>query len=37
LQLDPTQRLSNLRGQTLFRKNDFEKFAEAYRIMGMPE
>jgi TolB-like protein/class 3 adenylate cyclase len=37
LQLDPTQRISNLRSQTLFRKEDFEKFAEAYRIMGMPE
>ena len=37
LQLDPTQRISNLRSQTLFRKDDFEKFAEAYRIMGMPE
>jgi TolB-like protein/class 3 adenylate cyclase len=37
LQLDPTQRVSNLRSQTLFRKEDFEKFAEAYRIMGMPE
>jgi len=37
LQLDPTQRISNLRSQTLFRKEDFEKFAEGYRIMGMPE
>jgi TolB-like protein/class 3 adenylate cyclase/tetratricopeptide (TPR) repeat protein len=37
LQLDPTQRISNLRSQTLFRNEDFEKFAEAYRIMGMPE
>lgn len=37
LRLDPTQRISNLRSQTLFRKEDFEKFAEAYRIMGMPE
>jgi TolB-like protein/class 3 adenylate cyclase/Flp pilus assembly protein TadD len=37
LQLDPTQRISNLRNQTLFRNEDFEKFAEAYRIMGMPE
>ncbi len=37
LQLDPTQRISNLRSQTLFRKEDFEKLAEAYRIMGMPE
>jgi adenylate cyclase len=37
LQLDPTQRISNLRDQTLFRNEDFEKFAEAYRIVGMPE
>ena len=37
LQLDPTQRISNLRSQTLFRKEDFEKFAEAYRIIGMPQ
>jgi TolB-like protein/class 3 adenylate cyclase len=37
LQLDPTQRISNLRNQTLFRNEDFEKFAEAYRIVGMPE
>ena len=37
LQLDPTQRISNLRNQTLFRNEDFAKFAEAYRIMGMPE
>jgi TolB-like protein/class 3 adenylate cyclase len=36
-QLDSTQRISNLRSQTLFRNEDFEKFAEAYRIMGMPE
>jgi tetratricopeptide (TPR) repeat protein len=37
LQLDPAQRISNLRSQTLFRKDDFERFAQAYRIMGMPE
>jgi adenylate cyclase len=37
LQLDPSQRISSLRNQTLFRNEDFEKFAEAYRIMGMPE
>jgi len=36
-ELDPAQTISGLRSQTLFRNEDFEKFAEAYRIMGMPE
>ena len=36
-QLDPTQSISGLRSQTLFRSEDFEKFAECYRIAGMPE
>lgn len=36
-QLDPTQSISGLRSQTLYRTEDFEKFAEAYRIAGMPE
>jgi TolB-like protein/class 3 adenylate cyclase len=36
-QLDPTQSITNLRNQTLFRNDDFERFAEAYRMMGMPE
>ena len=36
-QLDPTQSISGLRSQTLFRTEDFEKFAAAYRMAGMPE
>ncbi len=36
-QLDPTQSISGLRSKTLYRTEDFEKFAEAYRIAGMPE
>lgn len=36
-QLDPSQSISGLRRTTLFRPDDFEKFAAAYRMMGMPE
>jgi len=38
LQLDPTQRISDIKDRMPFRRTeDIEKFAEAFRIAGMPE
>jgi TolB-like protein/class 3 adenylate cyclase len=38
LQLDPTQRIAEVKDRTLFRRaQDIERLAQAYRIAGMPE
>jgi TolB-like protein/class 3 adenylate cyclase len=37
LQMDPTQRISDIKNRTPFRTIDIEKLAEAFRIAGMPE
>jgi TolB-like protein len=38
LQLDPTQRISRIKGFAPFRRaEDIERLAQAYRIAGMPE
>ena len=38
LQIDPTQRISGIADRTPFRRSaDIERFAQAFRIAGMPE
>jgi hypothetical protein len=38
LQLDPTQRISEIKDNAPFRRaEDIERLAQAYRIAGMPE
>jgi TolB-like protein/class 3 adenylate cyclase len=37
LQMDPTQRISDIKSTSPFRGPIIEKFTEAYRIAGMPE
>lgn len=37
LAMDPTQRISDIKSRTPYRKPSVEKFAEAFRIAGMPE
>jgi tetratricopeptide (TPR) repeat protein len=38
LQIDPTQRISGIAERTPFRRPaDIERFAQAFRIAGMPE